>query len=441
MKLVKRHLSSFQIIIIGFALVILLGAFILMLPVCSKDCVFTSFGDAIFTATSAVCVTGLVVKDTATYWSDFGQFVILCLIQIGGLGIITAVASFSMLSGKKIGLMQRSTMQNAISAHKLGGIVRLTGFILKTTFIIELLGALAMMPQFIKDFGARGIWMAFFHSVSAFCNAGFDLMGVKGAFSSLTSYTDNILINSVIMVLITVGGIGFLVWDDIKAHKLRFKGYSAQTKLVIVTSFFLIILPALYYFFFEYFDYGFKKRVLSSLFQSVTHRTAGFNTEDLSKMSPVGKLISIFLMLTGGSPGSTAGGLKTTTLALVLISAFSVFKKKENAECFGRRIDDVNIKNASAVFIMYLVLFVAASCIIYQIEEFKFSECLFEVASAIGTVGLTYGITTKLGGISRIIIMFLMFFGRVGGLTIIYAAFSPRNQNISKKPVENITVG
>ena len=211
----KKHISSFHVIIYGFAGTILLGALLLMLPFSSKAGTITSFSDALFTATSAVCVTGLVVHDTATHWSVFGQFVIMLLLQIGGLGIVTVAVATVMISGRKIGLMQRSTMQESISAPKVGGIVRLTGFILKTTFGIEILGAVCLMPIFLRDFGVNGIWMSVFHSVSAFCNAGFDLMGTRGAFSSLTSYSDNLIINIVIMLLIITGGIGFVVWEDI----------------------------------------------------------------------------------------------------------------------------------------------------------------------------------------------------------------------------------
>ncbi len=441
MNRIKKHLSPFQIIILGFASIIIAGTVLLMLPISSKEGIITSLGDALFTSTSAVCVTGLVVQDTASYWSLFGQGVILILIQTGGLGIVTMAAALVMISGKKIGLMQRSTMQNAISAPSLGGIVRLTAGILKITFIVEFTGACLMLPVFIGDFGIKGIWMAFFHSVSAFCNAGFDLMGIREPFSSLYLYNDNPLINAVIMLLIITGGIGFLVWSDIRTHKLKIRKYSMQTKLVICVSLILIILPAVYFYFCEYSHLEVKERILKSLFQSVAPRTAGFNTANLNELSASGKLITIVLMLIGGSPGSTAGGMKTTTIALLVLSAVSVFKRKENAECFGRRISDNNIKNASTVFLMYIILFLLSSVVIWAIDGFALSECMFEVASAIGTVGSTLGITTKLGSISRLVIIALMFFGRVGGLTIIYAAYYPKNQNLSKKPMENVTVG
>ena len=246
----KKKLTSFQIIIMGFSSVILLGTLLLMLPISSKTGGFTSFADALFTSTSAVCVTGLIVFDTATYWSLFGQFVIMLLIEIGGMGVITVAASFAMIAGRKISLMQRSTMQEAIAAPKVGGIVRLTIFVIKTTLMIELLGAVAMSPVFCRDFGIKGLWMALFHSVSAFCNAGFDLMGVKAPFSSLTFYAGEPLINFPIMLLIIVGGIGFLTWDDIRANRFHIHKYRMQSKVILSTTAILILVPALYFYFF-----------------------------------------------------------------------------------------------------------------------------------------------------------------------------------------------
>ena len=438
---IKKHISSFNIIIYGFAGTILLGTLLLMLPVASVSGNVTPFSDALFTATSAVCVTGLVVYDTATYWSMFGQFIILMLIQIGGLGIVTVAVATTMISGKKIGLMQRSTMQESISAPKVGGIVRLTGFILKMTFSLEIIGAICMLPVFWKDFGIKGIWMALFHSVSAFCNAGFDLMGTRSPFSSLTSYSANPLINIVIMVLIVTGGIGFLVWEDIKTNKLHWNKYRMQTKVVLTTTFVLITLPAVYFYFREFNALSGSERLLTSVFQSVTTRTAGFNTADYAELTGSGQMITIMLMLIGGSPGSTAGGMKTTTVAVLLFSAISVFRRKNDVECFNRRIADSTIKNASAILLMYIVLFLAGGIIISGVEGLPLLACLFETASAIGTVGLSLGITSTLGGISKVILIALMFFGRVGGLTVIFATISAVRQNVSKKPLEKITVG
>lgn len=438
----KNRFTSFQIIILGFIAVILMGALLLMLPVSSKAGIITPFNEALFTSTSAVCVTGLVVQDTATYWSWFGQGIILVLIQIGGLGVITIAVLFELLSGRKISLMQRSVMQESISAPKVGGIVRLTGFVLKGTFLVEFTAAFIMMPVFVKDFGAKGIWMAIFHSISAFCNAGFDLMGTKNVkYASLTSYISNPLINITIMLLIIIGGIGFLTWEDILKNKYRIKRYHMQTKVILTTSLLLILFPAFFFFFRDFADMPMQERIFSSLFQAVTPRTAGFNTADLTMMTQDGLGIVIALMLVGGSPGSTAGGMKTTTLAVLIANALACFRRKEDAQMFGRRIENSTVKNAATIFMMYIVFFFGGAIVISAVEDLSFSTCLFETASAIGTVGLTLGITPGLGVISQIILMILMFLGRVGGLTLIYAALSGSDKKISKLPQEKITVG
>lgn len=438
----KKRLSSFKLIALGFAGVIVLGALILMLPFSSNTGSVTPFHEALFTSTSAVCVTGLVVQDTGSYWSAFGQAVILLLIQIGGLGVVTVAATFAMLSGRKISLMQRSTMQDAISAPKVGGIVRLTRFIVRGTFLIELIGMFAMLPVFCRDHGFKGIWMAAFHSVSAFCNAGFDILGTtENKYPSLTGYVGEPTINIVIMILIIVGGIGFLTWDDICTNRWHFKKYRMQSKVILTVTGALILLPAIYFYFFEFSQMPFAERVWTSLFQSVTPRTAGFNTADLTLMSEVGKMLMIMLMLTGGSPGSTAGGMKTTTLAVLVSSALSVFRKKEHTQFFKRRIPDNTIRNAATIFLMYVTLFLVGGMIISGIEEIPLITALFETASAIGTVGLSLGITPELGIASHMILICLMFFGRVGGLTLIFAAISEKTSNGSKYPQEKITVG
>lgn len=439
---IKKRLSTFQIILLGFAGVILLGALLLMMPISSAERVVTPFNEALFTSTSAVCVTGLIVKDTGSYWSAFGQAIIITLIQIGGLGVVTIAASFSMLAGRRISLMQRSTMQDAISAPKVGGIVKLTKFIITGTFIIEAVGAVSMMPVFCKNFGAKGIWMSIFHSISAFCNAGFDILGTEGnQFCSLTSYASNPVINITVMLLIVIGGIGFLTWDDIYNNKFKIKKYRMQSKIILVTSLILILLPAIYFFFFDYSDYSIGNRLLASLFQSVTTRTAGFNTTDLTKLTRPSQAIMIFLMLVGGSPGSTAGGLKTTTIAVLILNAFACFRRKEDVCAFGRRIDNSVIKNAATIVMMYIALFFIGGVSICTIEKLPLVASLFETASAIGTVGLTLGLTPKLSLASQIILIVLMYIGRVGGLTLIYATLSGKKQINAKMPLDKITVG
>ena len=439
---IKDKFTPFQIIILGFAFVVIIGALILMLPISSQAHQATSLHKALFTATSAVCVTGLVVEDTVTYWSHFGQAIILLLIQIGGLGVISVVSIFVMLSGKKISLMQRQTMQNAISAPQLGGIVKLTRFIFIGTFVVEAIGAVLLLPVFCKWYGLEGIWMSFFHSISAFCNAGFDLMGGKsGKYSSLTIFADNPYLTTVICLLIVVGGIGFITWNDIATKKVHFKEYRMQSKVVLATTFILIVIPALIFFFVDFVDEPMKARICKSVFQAVTPRTAGFNTADFSEMTEAGRSIMMILMLIGGSPGSTAGGMKTTTVAILFANAIATIRKKKNANYFGRRIEDSIVKDASTILFIYIFLATVSAIVISLIEGLPMHDCMFETFSAIGTVGLTLGLTPNLGIVSHMILIVLMFFGRVGGLTVFIAAFSKRDTSSSKYPVENIMVG
>ncbi len=437
----KRKLSSAQIILFGFALVILIGALLLMLPISSKAGTVTPFLDCLFTSTSAVCVTGLIVYDTASHWTYFGQGVILLLIQIGGMGVITVAAAVTMASGKKISLMQRSTMQDAISAHQVGGIVRFTAFLLKGIFLMELIGALLLMTVFVPDFGLKGIWMGVFHSISAFCNAGFDILGEGAPFSSLTAYADHPILNLTVMGLIIIGGIGFLTWQDIRQNGFHFSRYRMQSKVILVTTGLLILLPNLYFFFFEFSSLPFGKRFWGSWFQAVTPRTAGFNTLDQALLSETGQMLTSILMLIGGSPGSTAGGIKTTTFAVILACAVAVFRRRENGRFFGRRIADDTVKNAITVFLLYMVMFFAGGMLISKIESLPLTACLYESASAVGTVGLTLGITPALGAASKIILICQMFFGRVGGLTLIFATLPATKNTLSKLPLERITVG
>ena len=438
----KKRLTSFRIIILGFIGLILLGSVLLMLPISARSHTVTPFSQALFTSVSAACVTGLVVQDTATHWSVFGQAVILVLIQIGGLGVVTMMASIALLSGKRLSLSQRSTIQNAISAPMLGGIVRLTKFVVKGTVIIELSGAVLMMPVFIKDYGAKGIWMSFFHSVSAFCNAGFDIMGTPdNKFRSMTSYASNPLINAVIMLLIIIGGISFITWTDVAKYKLKIKRYKLQTKLILLTSALLIIVPAILFFISDFKALPVGERILGSLFQSVTTRTAGFNTEDLTSMTATGQAVSIVLMLIGGSPGSTAGGMKTTTFAVLIANAVASFRRKDDPEVFGRRIGAAAVRTASTLLLMFITLCFTGAAIISAAEGLPLKLSVFEAASALGTVGLTLGITPQLGQLSQCVLMTLMFLGRVGGLTVIFAAISTSSKKLSRLPQENVTVG
>ena len=443
MRVLGRYrITTFQIIAFSFLFLILAGTLLLMLPVSSRNAGSAGFSDCLFTATSAVCVTGLVVRDTVTAWSPFGQAVILFLIQVGGMGVVTAAVSVAFVSGRKIGLMQRSVMQEAISAPQVGGIIKLTKFIIITTFTVELAGVLFLLPVLVPIYGwGRGIWFSVFHAVSAFCNAGFDLLGEGIPFSSMTGFAQNALVNVVVILLITVGGIGFLVWNDIRMHGIHFSRYRLQSKIVLVTSAILVLLPFAWFFLFEMPDMPLPERILPSLFQSVTLRTAGFNTMDLTGFSGSGKTIMILWMLIGGSPGSTAGGMKTTTLAMILVTLFSVIRRKQDVECMGRRIGTDTIRNAVAIASIYFLTFFMGGMIISSIEKLPLLTCLFETASALGTVGLSLGITGSLGTVSRLVLISLMFLGRVGGLTLIYAAQSVHRPVQSVRPLEKVTVG
>jgi len=297
------------------------------------------------------------------------------------------------------------------------------------------------MTVFIPEYGVKGLWLAVFHAISAFCNAGFDLMGTKSPYASLTSYAAHPVVNITIMALIVIGGIGFLTWQDIRQNGIHIQQYRMQSKVILATTGILLFFPALYFFFFEFSAEPMGRRILLSLFQAVTPRTAGFNTADLTALSETGQTLTIGLMLIGGSPGSTAGGMKTTTVAVLITCAVAVFHRRENGRFFGRRIADDTVKNALTVFLMYISLFLLGGMIISRVEDLPILTCLFETASAIGTVGLTLGITSGLHLISKLILISLMFLGRIGGLTLIFATLSANKNTLSKLPLEKITVG
>lgn len=442
LRIITGHCSVFRVILIGFSLVILAGSYLLCLPIASAQGTWTSYIDALFTSTSAVCVTGLIVHDTATYWSLFGKIVILILIQIGGLGVVTVAAVIAILSGQKIGLMQRSLMQSSISAPGIGGIVRMTKFIVKGTILIELLGAAIMAPVFIGDFGIiKGIGYAIFHSISAFCNAGFDLMGVRSPYSSLTTYVDNPVINLTVVALIIIGGLGFLSWTDLLKNRFHLKDLHLQTKVILTMTFFLILLPFLYFYFVEYTEVTCGQRILMSLFQSVTPRTAGFNTADYSHMSDTGILITIGLMLIGGAPGSTAGGMKVTTFCVVLLSVNAALRQKKTVSICKRRFTGETIHDAFTLASTYLFLLLLGAAMISSMEGMPVLRTMFECASALGTVGLTTGITPLLHMSSKLILILFMFFGRVGVLTLAYATVRRKEVRKGILPEEKVMVG
>ncbi len=437
-----KRLTGPQVILLGFLVMILIGALLLCLPIATKDRQATPFIDSLFTAVSAGCVTGLIVKDTQTSWSLFGQIVIIVLIQIGGMGVITMTTFFSMLTGKNIGIRSRAAMQEAVSAPNIGGIAKLTGFIVKGTILFEGIGAVLVMPVLIRDFGvAKGIWYSVFMSISAFCNAGFDLMGSTGPCSSLTYYADNPVINIVFMFLILTGGLGFLTWADIKTYGLKFKRYSTQSKVILTSEIFLILIPAIFFFLREFSDVPMKARILESLFCAVSPRTAGFNTIDYNDFSGAGIALTVILMLIGGAPGSTAGGMKITTVAVLWAAMISVFKREDSPALFRRRIGYDVIQSAIAVFLLDLHLFLIGSVAISVIEDLPLIQTIFECASAVATVGLTMGITSSLGAASKLILIFIMYGGRVGGLTLVFAATGRTNAIHDKYPLDHMAVG
>lgn len=436
MKQRKRYSTSL-IIILGFALLILIGTFLLTLPISSQSGQWTNPLTALFTAVSASCVTGLVVVNTAAYWSVFGKVILLILIQIGGLGVVLTAIAFALLAGTKISLAQRMVLQDSLASDRVGGIVRFSLFILRSVFLMETLGAVCLMPTFIPIYGVKaGVAYSFFHSISAFCNAGFDLTG-----DSLAMFHDNIPVNLIIMALIISGGLGFRVWRDLRDNHFHISKCSLQTKIVLSTSAFLILVPFLGFFFLEYADLPLKDRILVSLFQSVTARTAGFNTADLAAMHDTGKLTMIFLMLIGGSPGSTAGGMKTTTIAVLLYSSLAVFRHHGDTTAFGKRIPSNIIRSAAAIFTLYLTMFLISGVVISRVEDLPLLSCLFETASAVGTVGVTLGLTSLLSSVSKVILILLMFFGRMGGLTIMFATFEKAKPQVYRLPEEEVSVG
>lgn len=441
-KRFRKHLTTAQIIILGFAGLVLCGALLLMLPIASQSRTVTPFHEALLTATSASCVTGLVVRSTGAHWSLFGQIVILLLIQIGGLGVVTVALCFVRLSGRKISLFQRSAMQDSISAPQVGGIVRMTNRILRGTFLVEGAGALLMLVPFCRRFGAKGIWYALFHAVSAFCNAGFDLLGTPDdPFPSLVAFRDDPLLVVTAALLILIGGIGFLTWEDVRTHRLHLRRYRLQSKLVLTVSAVLVVFPTLYYYFFEFTAGSAGQRLLDAFFQAVTPRTAGFNTVDLAAMTGASRALMVVLMLIGGASGSTAGGMKMNTVAVLFANVGAIFRRRGEVEAYGRRIDPDTVRQAATVVTMYLTLFFGGAVAISTIEGLPIGACLFESASAVATVGLTLGITPTLGVASQLILTALMYLGRVGALTLIYAALANPDTTPSRLPQEKVSVG
>ena len=442
----KRKLTYTQIIALSFFALILVGTLLLMLPVSSRDRTWTPPIGALFTATSATCVTGLIVFDTYTHWSLFGQTVILLLIQIGGLGFMTVVSMVSIFLKRRIGLRERRLLMQSAGTMRLAGIVEIVKRVLFGTLFFEGTGTILLAVRFCPELGFfHGIWYALFHSVSAFCNAGFDLMGRFTPFSSLTRFRGDVFVNVVLMLLIIIGGLGFFVWDDIREKGLHFKKYEIHTKIVLITSCVLVFVPALLFLGLEYngelSGLPVWEKCLASLFHSVTTRTAGFNTINLDALSDAGKVLTSVLMLIGGSPGSTAGGIKTTTVAVLLLGMIATAKGNKSIGVFGRKLDDSLPRQASAIFSVYMIVVISATILICAIEPVPMQNVMLEVTSAAGTVGLSAGITPTLSGISQLVLAVLMFGGRVGCLTLVLVLTEKRESVPIELPTEKIMIG
>lgn len=435
-KIKHYGVNKTRTIALNFMGVILIGACLLTLPVSSKSGQWTDFITALFTATSASCVTGLVLVDTFTHWSVFGQILILVMIQIGGLGTIAMRILLATFLRRNITLKARNLLQESINSLQIGGIVRLIRQALKGTILFEGLGAFAMAFYFVPRLGLyRGIYYSIFHAISAFCNAGFDLMGYQEEFGSFVSAVDDPLINIPIMLLIIIGGLGYVVWVDVWKQKFCFRKYQFHTKLVLTTTAVLVFGGAILFYLFEK-DASMANlapdgRVYASLFASVTARTAGFNTVDTALMSEGGKLFNIVLMFIGGSPGSTAGGIKTTTIAVIMFYLAAYLRGKRGAEVFDRRISDETVRKAVTVFVLNLSLALSVVLIISGVEKLPMLDLMFEAFSAIGTVGMTTGITRDLGLCGQLLIMLLMFLGRVGSMSFAFSFYE-------RKPVPKV---
>lgn len=442
-----RTMKPSQIIVLGFLAVILVGTGLLMLPVSCQTYHVTPFLDALFTSTSAVCVTGLVVVDTGTYWSVFGKTVILILIQIGGLGFMTMTTSLAIILGKKIGLRNRIIMQEALNQFSISGVIRLTKYVFFATMGIEAFGAALLAIKFIPAYGFKnGVFYSVFHAISAFCNAGFDIIG---GFRSLMPFARDPLVNIVIIGLIVFGGLGFVVIADIFSFK-RFRKMSLHSKLVLTATAALLLVAFICVFAFEYDNpatiggFSFGDKVLASAFHAVTPRTAGFNTLDIASLTPPSRFLTMLLMFIGGSPGSTAGGVKTTTFALMVLYVISVMRGSEEINFAKRRIAKETFSRALSVILIstFILLSFLLVMTIAEPEE-PFERVAFEAVSAFGTVGLSMGITPDLSTLGKIAITLLMFFGRLGPLTVVIAITKrgASHKDLLRYPEGKIIVG
>ena len=442
----QRGLSHIQIIALGYFCIILVGAFLLMLPVATRTGSSAPFGTALFTSVSASCVTGLVLENTVTYWSIFGQVVILTLIQLGGLGYMTIATVFYRLIIRKHGLREKVIMAESINTTRMNDFSGLIKKIFWGTLIIEGIGAVLLSIRFIPIFGLlKGIYYSIFHSISAFCNAGFDLLGNPTPFNSLVSFNNDPLIIIVISLLIILGGLGFLVWDDLTVKRFRFKKLNLHSKIVLCTTAFLLIIGTCLFYLFEHNkslgDMSTGTKLLNSFFSSVTPRTAGFNSIDIASLSESSKLLTVILMFIGGNSGSTAGGIKTTSLFVMSAFVFSSIRGKSSITAFNKSIKNEFLNKALLITFINLSLALSGAFIICATEPISLSSALIETFSAISTVGLTAGITTTLGTTSQIVLMLLMYCGRVGSVSFAVALFEKKHSAPITYPAESITVG
>ena len=452
MKKQRIRISTTHIILLSFLITILIGALLLSLPISSANGKPTSFLDALFTATTSVCVTGLVVTPTVSSWSVFGQVVILLLIQVGGLGVITIMSGLMIVLHKKIGIGDRMLLQDAFNLNSLSGLVRFVKKVVAGTLIVEGIGALLYMTVFIPQFGAKGIWISVFTAVSAFCNAGIDII----AENSLCDYALNPVINIVTCALIILGGIGYIVWWDVlrvlkeaRTKKVRFfKALTLHSKIAITTSLILIFAGAVLIFAFEYNNpktmgnYTLLQKMEVSLFQSVTTRTAGFATVPQENLTNASAIVCLFLMFIGGSPVGTAGGIKTVTIAVIIVAAISSIRNKEDTEVFGRQLTKQAVSKATAVTFMSFIIMFTSTVLLSAVTDANALDVVYETVSATATVGLTRNLTASFGNIGKLIIIITMYLGRVGPISLAVAfKGSKDNQNIVRSPIEEISVG
>lgn len=454
MGFLQKHLTTTQIITFSFLFIILIGSLLLATPFTSADGSTTPFADAMFTATSCVCVTGLVTVTTATHWNLFGHIVILVLIQIGGLGVVAITTVFHMLLGKKLSLSSRMLLGDAFNLETMQGLVRFLRKVFLGTFLVEGVGALLYLPRFVAEFGIKGIWYSVFHSVSAFCNAGIDLIGEN----SFIPYVHDVWINAVTMSLIILSGLGFIVWFDfINACKKKFAAKSARrsvwaylnlhSKIVFVMTGFLLFAGTVLYFAFEYHNpatigsFTTFQKMLAACFQSVTTRTAGFVTIPQGALTAPSVTITLLLMFTGGSPVGTAGGVKTTTIAIILLAVIATIRGREDIICFRRRIQARTARKALSVVLISFFASIAAIIAMMIFEPGTAADQIFEVYSALGTVGISRDYTSTVGIAGKIILCTCMYLGRIGPISMVLVFTMRDKQTAAKLPEEHVAVG